>query len=136
MTGRAVLLPRLSEPCSPRCRRAAPRRSAPLEPGRTHCGWARSSRQPGGGRRRRRGRTVVVGAIGDRDRKVVIKPARAGQVAPRLYSGDPFLFCPAGAAAAACAKARVTFEIVPGVSAATAVPAYAGIPLTTDVTGD
>jgi uroporphyrinogen III methyltransferase / synthase len=72
----------------------------------------------------------------DQDPKLLIKTARAGQVALRLYSGDPFLFCSAAADAAACAKAKVTFEVVPGVSAATAVPAYAGIPLTTDVTGD
>jgi uroporphyrinogen III methyltransferase / synthase len=80
--------------------------------------------------------TVVDSATLDQDPKLLIKTARAGQVALRLYSGDPFLFCSAAADAAACAKAQVTFEIVPGVSAATAVPAYAGIPLTTDVTGD
>jgi len=80
--------------------------------------------------------TMVDSATLDQDPKLLIKTAKAGQVALRLYSGDPFLFCSAAADAAACAKARVTFEIVPGVSAATAVPAYAGIPLTTDVTGD
>ncbi len=54
----------------------------------------------------------------------------------RLFSGDPFMFCNAAADAAACAKARVPFEVIPGVSAATAVPAYAGVPLTSDGTGD
>jgi uroporphyrinogen III methyltransferase / synthase len=80
--------------------------------------------------------TMVDSSTLDQDPKLLIKTARAGQVALRLYSGDPFLFCSAAADAAACAKAKVTFEVVPGVSAATAVPAYAGIPLTTDVTGD
>jgi uroporphyrinogen III methyltransferase / synthase len=80
--------------------------------------------------------TMVDSATLDQDPKLLIKTAKAGQVALRLYSGDPFLFCSAAADAAACAKAQVTFEIVPGVSAAMAVPAYAGIPLTTDVTGD
>ena len=80
--------------------------------------------------------TMVDSATLDQDPKLLIKSAKAGQVALRLYGGDPFLFCSAAADAAACAKAQVTFEIVPGVSAATAVPAYAGIPLTTDVTGD
>jgi uroporphyrinogen III methyltransferase / synthase len=80
--------------------------------------------------------TMVDSAALDQDPKLLIKTAKAGQVALRLYSGDPFLFCSAAADAAACAKAQVTFEVVPGVSAATAVPAYAGIPLTTDVTGD
>jgi uroporphyrinogen III methyltransferase/synthase len=54
----------------------------------------------------------------------------------RLYGGDPFLFCHAAAEAAACVKARVPVEIVPGVPSATAVPAYAGIPLTSDSSGD
>jgi uroporphyrinogen III methyltransferase/synthase len=80
--------------------------------------------------------SMVDSAALDQDPKLLIKAARAGQTVLRLYSGDPFLFCSAAADAAACAKAQVTFEIVPGVSAATAVPAYAGIPLTTDVTGD
>jgi uroporphyrinogen III methyltransferase / synthase len=70
------------------------------------------------------------------DPKLLIKAAKAGQLAVRLFAGDPFMFCNAAADAAACAKARVPFELVPGVSAATAVPAYAGIPLTTDATGD
>ncbi len=70
------------------------------------------------------------------DPKLLTKAAKAGQLAVRLFSGDPFMFCNAAADAAACAKARVPFEIVPGVSAATAVPEYAGIPLTSDVAGD
>ena len=80
--------------------------------------------------------TVVDAAADDQDPKLLTKAAKAGQVALRLFSGDPFLFSSAAADAAACAKAKVPFEIVPGVPAATAVPAYAGIPLTQDVTGD
>jgi uroporphyrinogen III methyltransferase / synthase len=70
------------------------------------------------------------------DPKLLIKAARAGQLAVRLLPGDPFLFGTAAAEAAACAKARVPFEVVPGVPAATAVPTYAGIPLTTDTSGE
>jgi uroporphyrinogen III methyltransferase / synthase len=70
------------------------------------------------------------------DPKMLVKAARAGQLAVRLYSGDPFLFCNAAVDAAACAKAKVPFEVIPGVSAATAVTTYAGIPLTGDGTGD
>jgi uroporphyrinogen III methyltransferase/synthase len=70
------------------------------------------------------------------DPKLLIKAAKAGQLAVRLLPGDPFLFGNAAAEAAACAKARVPFEVVPGVSAATAVPTYAGIPLTTDASGE
>jgi uroporphyrinogen III methyltransferase/synthase len=71
------------------------------------------------------------------DPKMIVKAARAGQSVVRVFSGDPFMFCNAATEAAACAKAKLSFEIVPGVSAATAVPAYAGIPLTgPDGTGD
>jgi uroporphyrinogen III methyltransferase/synthase len=70
------------------------------------------------------------------DPKLLVKAARSGQHVVRLVRGDPFLFGPAGAEAAACAKARIGFEVVPGVPTATAVPAYAGIPLTTDASGD
>jgi uroporphyrinogen III methyltransferase/synthase len=80
--------------------------------------------------------TVVDSAVLEQDPKLMIKAAKAGQVALRLFGGDPFLFCAAATDATACAKAKVAFEVVPGVSAATAVPAYAGIPLTQDVTGD
>ncbi len=79
---------------------------------------------------------VVDSAAEGLDPKLLIKAAKSGQVALRLFSGDPFMFCTAAADAAACAKAKVAFEIVPGVPAATAVPAYAGIPLTQDVTGE
>ena len=70
------------------------------------------------------------------DPKLLVKAARAGQHVVRLLSGDPFLFGQAAAEAAACAKAKVPFEVVPGVPTATAVPAYAGIPLTSDSSGD
>jgi uroporphyrinogen III methyltransferase/synthase len=70
------------------------------------------------------------------DPRLLVKAARSGQLVVRLVSGDPFMFCTAAADAAACAKAKVPFEVVPGVSAATAVPAYAGIPLTPDASGD
>jgi uroporphyrinogen III methyltransferase / synthase len=62
---------------------------------------------------------------------MLIAAARGGEFAVRLFGGDPLLG--GGAAeAAACARAGVRFEIVPGVPLATAVPAYAGIPLASD----
>jgi uroporphyrinogen III methyltransferase / synthase len=70
------------------------------------------------------------------DPRLLVKAAKAGQHVVRLVRGDPFLFGPSAAEAAACAKARVPFEVVPGVPTATAVPAYAGIPLTSDTSGD
>ncbi|MDN5894846.1 MAG: uroporphyrinogen-III synthase [Nocardioides sp.] len=63
--------------------------------------------------------------------KVIVKQAKRGLRAVRLMNGDPFLYASGPEEAQACAKAGIGFEIVPGVSSATAVPAYAGVPLTT-----
>ena len=62
--------------------------------------------------------------------KTIIDAAAAGRFVVRLVNGDPALFAGVAEEAAACAARRVPFEIVPGVSAATAVPMHAGIPLT------
>ena len=58
--------------------------------------------------------------------RTLVQAANDGQLAVRLFYGDPMLN---GAVhdAAACAKAGVRFEIVPGLPAATAVPAYAAV---------
>jgi uroporphyrinogen III methyltransferase/synthase len=62
--------------------------------------------------------------------KVVVRQAKRGVRVVRLMSGDPFVYASGPEEAAACVKAGLAFEIVPGVSSASAVPAYAGIPLT------
>jgi uroporphyrinogen III methyltransferase/synthase len=72
----------------------------------------------------------------DADPRPLVKAVKAGQLVVAAYDGDPLLFGSAAGGAAACARARVRFEIVPGMPAATAVPAYAGIPLTSDSGGD
>jgi uroporphyrinogen III methyltransferase/synthase len=63
-------------------------------------------------------------------RQRMIAAARAGRVVVRLEGGDPFVFGQGGEEAQALADAGIHFEVVPGVSSAIAVPAYAGIPLT------
>jgi uroporphyrinogen III methyltransferase/synthase len=63
--------------------------------------------------------------------KVVVKHAKRGRRVVRLMAGDPFLYASGPEEAQACVKAGLGFEIVPGVSSVSAVPAYAGIPLTT-----
>jgi len=61
---------------------------------------------------------------------LLIHKARQGKLVVRLKGGDPFVLGRGGEEAEALAENHIVFEVVPGVSSAVAVPAYAGIPVT------
>jgi uroporphyrinogen III methyltransferase/synthase len=66
----------------------------------------------------------------DEINRLLVERGRTGREVVRLKGGDPFVFARGGEEAAALLEAGVRFEIVPGITSAVAVPAFAGVPVT------
>ena len=62
--------------------------------------------------------------------QLIINKAKEGKTVVRLKGGDPYIFGRGGEEAEELVKEGIPFEIIPGITAASAATAYAGIPLT------
>jgi len=80
---------------------------------------------------------IDVGKVGggeqvpqDETHRLLLRHAQEGKVVVRVKGGDPFVFGRGGEEAQLCREHGIPFEVVPGVTAGIAGPAYAGIPVT------
>ncbi|MGE7664580.1 uroporphyrinogen-III C-methyltransferase [Ureibacillus composti] len=70
------------------------------------------------------------GLIQDEIHELLVNEASMGKIVVRLKGGDPFVFGRGAEEAAILREANIPYEVVPGITAGIAAPAYAGIPVT------
>jgi len=68
--------------------------------------------------------------IQDEIHTLLVEKAQEGKIVTRLKGGDPFVFGRGAEEAEILKNHGITYEIVPGITAGIAAPAYAGIPVT------
>ncbi len=61
--------------------------------------------------------------------QLLVRHAKMGRIVVRLKGGDPYVYGRGGEEARVCGQSGIPFEVVPGITSALAVPAYAGIPV-------
>ena len=73
---------------------------------------------------------VEGGELQKKINEIIVEKSREGLIVLRLKGGDPFVFGRGGEEIEALIPENIDFEVIPGISSAIAVPAYAGIPVT------
>ena len=73
---------------------------------------------------------VEGGELQKKINEIIVEKSREGLAVLRLKGGDPFVFGRGGEEIEALIAENIDFEVIPGISSAIAVPAYAGIPVT------
>ena len=73
---------------------------------------------------------VEGGELQKKINEIIVEKSREGLTVLRLKGGDPFVFGRGGEEIEALIAENIDFEVIPGISSAIAVPAYAGIPVT------
>lgn len=66
----------------------------------------------------------------DKINELIVEKANEGKIIARLKGGDPYVFGRGGEEAEELVEAGIDFEVIPGITAGVAAPAYAGIPVT------
>ena len=75
-------------------------------------------------------RAATIRCPRDKINELIVEKANSGKTVCRLKGGDPYVFGRGGEEGEELVEAGIDFEVVPGITAGVAAPAYAGIPVT------